>query len=189
MPYRIFPKTIVLAASLLLISSGNSPAADSKKEEKTPKGTVLCTMKFSLKSWSAFYKSGKGYGTITCNNKQTADVKLRSHGGGITFGKYNIPDGEGEFSAVKDIKDLYGKYGAVGGEAGAVKSTMGQSLSKDDINLDIKGTGTGGGFGFDFSGFRISPMTDKDRKEMEKEKREEAEKAAKEKAEEEKKKD
>jgi hypothetical protein len=179
MSYPTFFKTTVLAAVFSFLLAGGVSADDAKKEEKKPAGTTLCTMKFSLKSWSVFYKSGKGYGTITCDNNQKADIAIRSHGGGVTFGKYNIADGEGEFSPVKDIKELYGKYGSVGGEGGAVEARIGQNLSKDDINLSIKGTGTGGGFGFDFGGFRISPMTDKDRQEMEKEKQKEAAEAEK----------
>ncbi len=120
-------------------------------------GKLRCTMDFSLKSWSAFYKSTKGEGTISCNNGRRVPVTIRGHGGGITFGKHNIANGVGSFSPVNSIEELYGKYSMVGGEGGAVKSRMGHTLSKDDITLNLKGTGTGGGFGFDFSGFRISP--------------------------------
>jgi hypothetical protein len=124
---------------------------------KSP-GNVHCTMDFELHSWSAFYKSGKGAGTIYCSNGQKAKIKISTHGGGITFGKFNIANGKGKFSPVHNIKELYGKYANVGGEGGAAKARMGANLSKDNINLGIEGTGTGGGFGFDFSGFRISPQ-------------------------------
>ncbi len=134
------------------IGSVLAKAPDSKK------GPVKCTMDFSLKSWSAFYKSAKGEGVISCSNGQKSAVKLRGHGGGITFGKYNLPDGIGTFTPVGKIQDLYGKYAEVGGEAGAGKAAMGHALSKDDITLNIKGKGTGGGFGFDFSGFSITPV-------------------------------
>jgi len=128
------------------------------KAPGSKKGNVKCTMDFSLKSWSVFYKSAKGEGVIKCSNGQKAAVQLRGHGGGVTFGKFNIPDGTGEFTPVSKLEDLYGKYAEVGGEGGAGKARTGHSLSKDDITLDLKGKGTGGGFGFDFSGFRISPM-------------------------------
>jgi hypothetical protein len=126
--------------------------------ETKSKGTVKCTMDFELHSWSAFYKSGKGTGTISCSNGQKSKIKIRSHGGGITFGKFNIANGKGKFSPVHNISELYGKYANVGGEGAAGKARMAASLSKDDIDLDIEGKGTGGGFGFDFSGFRISPV-------------------------------
>ena len=165
---------LLLCGVLYLPSHGE--AKDKKKHEP---GKTNCTMQFHIKSWSVFYKSGKGAGTIKCDNGQKADVYLRSHGGGITFGKENIADASGEFSPVADIKDLYGKYGTVGGEGGAVKSRIGYTMSKDDIDLNIKGTGTGGGFGFDFSGFRISPLTEKQRQEIKKEEAKQAAKDAK----------
>ncbi len=127
------------------------------KKPSHSSGKLRCTMDFSLKSWSAFYKSTKGEGTISCNNGRRVPVVIRGHGGGITFGKHNIANGVGSFSPVNNVEELYGKYSMVGGEGGAVKSRMGHTLSKDDITLNLKGTGTGGGFGFDFSGFRISP--------------------------------
>ena len=148
--------TLLCGFSILLAQ----PAFGKAKTDEKPKspGKVRCTMKFQLKSWSVFYKSAKGTGTITCSNGSRADVKIRSQGGGISFGKENIANGYGKFSPVHSIEELYGKYGSAGGEGGAGKSRIGASLSKDNITLDIKGTGTGGGFGFDFSGFRISPL-------------------------------
>lgn len=155
-------KFFLVLTFLFGVSLVAAPAvfAKSKKTDLPPqeKGTVQCTMAFELHSWSVFYKSGKGQGTITCSNGQKSKVKISTHGGGITFGKFNIANGKGKFSPVHDIKELYGKYANVGGEGGASKARMGANLSKDDINLDIEGTGTGGGFGFDFSGFKISPL-------------------------------
>lgn len=133
------------------------PLLWAKTEIKAP-GTVKCTMAFELKSWSVFYKSGKGEGTIQCSNGQKSKIKISSKGGGITFGKFNIANGKGKFSPVHNISELYGKYANVGGEGGAAKARMGANLTKDDINLDIEGTGSGGGFGFDFSGFTIKPV-------------------------------
>ncbi len=150
---RIF--LFILLGQVSLIPS--TLGGESSKSEKKDQGNVHCTMDFQLKTWSVFYKSGKGEGTITCNNGQKAKVKIRMKGGGFTFGKHNIANGEGRFTPVHDIKELYGKYGSVGGEGGAAKSRIGYSMSKDDITLSIKGTGTGGGFGFDFSSFRVSP--------------------------------
>ena len=49
-----------------------------------------CKMTYNLKGWSAFYKTATGGGTITCSNGQTARVKIRAKGGGITFGKFTI---------------------------------------------------------------------------------------------------
>ncbi|MCE9625227.1 MAG: hypothetical protein K8R69_07235 [Deltaproteobacteria bacterium] len=170
---------------LILCLASGAYAKDDKPPKAKVKGQTNCTMKFELRSWAVFYKSGKGEGTITCDNKQKMDVKIRTHGGGVQFGKNNIANGQGKFSPVKNLDELIGKYASVGGHGGAVKSRIGQSLSKDDISLDIKGTGTGVDFGFDFGSFRISRMTDQDKEEWEeREEKEEAKKVqeAKEKA-------
>ncbi|HCU25524.1 MAG TPA: hypothetical protein DF383_10965 [Deltaproteobacteria bacterium] len=167
MKLLILPKLWTLGMALVVILTASAVFAEAPAEKA--KGQTLCTMYFSLKSWSVFYKSGKGYGAIHCDNGQKADVTIHSQGGGVSFGKYDIPEGEGKFSAVSDIQELYGKYGSVGGEGGAGKAAMSESLSKDGITLEIKGRGTGGGFGFDFGGLRISTMTEKDREQMRKE--------------------
>ena len=67
-------------------------------------------MKFTMSGWSAFYKRASGTGTVTCNNGQTASVKLEARGGGITAGKSTIEDGNGEFSNVKNIDEIFGSY-------------------------------------------------------------------------------
>jgi len=41
-------------------------------------GETKCVMKFSMKGWSAFYKTSKGEGTITCDNGEKADVTSRT---------------------------------------------------------------------------------------------------------------
>ncbi|MFO1462901.1 MAG: hypothetical protein U1F66_03930 [bacterium] len=183
-----FLNTAILAmAGMLAGALAFGKDSEDKSKHAKAKGSVQCTMQFELRSWAVFYKSGKGEGTITCDNGQKADVKIRTHGGGVQFGKNNIANGSGKFSPVKKLDELYGKYASVGGHGGAVKSRIGQSLSKDDISLDIKGTGTGVNFGFDFGSFRISPMSAEDKEEWEERERKEAEKAAKKQAEEQKK--
>lgn len=159
-------------ASIILSAASPAWAADA------PKGNVNCTMQFELRSWAAFYKSGKGDGKISCDNGKKADIFIRTHGGGVQFGKFNIANGSGKFTPVKSIDELFGKYASVGGEGAAVKARIGQSLSKDDITLDIKGTGTGGGFGFDFGSFRISRLTPEQAKEIAQQKAERQREAA-----------
>ena len=79
-----------LAAAALLPPT--LPAADKDKNG----GKTDCRMSFELKSWSVFYKSGKGKGTITCDNGQSAPVKIRTHGGGVScnFGRIRGIGGE-----------------------------------------------------------------------------------------------
>jgi hypothetical protein len=137
--------SVVAIISLLAVGLGGEAVAKMK-----------CSMEFQLKSWSAFYKSGKGTGDVTCEDGKKARVTIRTHGGGITFGKNNII-GHGEFKNVEKIQDIYGSYASAGAHAGAVKSAQAQTLSKDDIDLDISGHGTGVDLGFDFGSFKVSP--------------------------------
>ena len=115
-----------------------------------------CKMKFSMKGWSAVYKTAEGEGTITCNNGETAAVKLKLTGGGLTFGKTEIKDATGKFSDVAKLDDLLGSYAAAEAEAGAVKSTMAQALTKGEVSLAIAGTGEGWSVGISGAKFTIS---------------------------------
>src|SRR5262245_14503820 len=69
---------------------------------------IDCQMKFTMKGWSAFYKTASGTGVITCDNGQTMSVKLSAKGGGLTVGKSTIEDGKGKFSAVANMSELLG---------------------------------------------------------------------------------
>src|SRR5262249_803651 len=168
----------VLLGIGLMIAVPLASATEKKddKEKDKGKGNVHCKMTFELQSWAVFYKSAKGDGEITCDNGSKARVVIRTHGGGVQFGKFNIANGEGKFSPVHKIDELYGKYASVGGHGGAVKSRIGESLSKDDISLDIKGTGTGVDFGFDFGSLRISQATPEEIKKLQEEEKKAAEK-------------
>lgn len=116
---------------------------------------VSCTMTYTLKGWSAFYKTSKGEGTVTCNNGQSAAVKVKAKGGGITFGKSEVLDGEGTFSDVKDIGEIFGSYAAAEAHAGAVKSTHAAVYTKGEISLALAGTGRGVDVGVAFGAFTI----------------------------------
>lgn len=136
--------------------------ADKKKDDKDA-GKTECRLNFTLKSWSVFYKSGKGTGTIRCDNGQTAAVKIRSHGGGVSFGENEIK-GDGTFSKVKDIKDLYGGYAESGAHAGASASADSKAMWNGDILLSLSGTGKGWDLGFAFGKFKITPADGKKNK-------------------------
>lgn len=130
--------------------------ADDKKGDDKDAGKTACRLAFSLKSWSVFYKSGKGQGTITCDNGQSSPVQIRTHGGGVSFGKNEI-SGDGTFSKVKDIKELYGGYAESEAHAGASDSANAKALWNGDILLTLSGTGKGWDVGFTFGRFKISP--------------------------------
>src|SRR6187455_3122980 len=140
-------RTALVAA--LLATSFVTHAEDPKKAK------VDCTMKFSLSGWSAFYKRADGTGHVTCNNGQTASVKLEARGGGLTAGKSSIENGSGEFSNVKNIDEIFGKYVNAEASAGAVKSSGAQAMTKGEVSLAIAGTGRGWDLGVSFGKFTI----------------------------------
>jgi hypothetical protein len=134
-----------LAAALLAMTGASF--ADAPK--------VDCRMKFSMSGWSAFYKRADGTGTVTCNNGQTATVKLQARGGGLTAGKSSIENGEGEFSGVKNINEIFGSYVNSEAHAGAVKSSGAQAMTKGEVSLALAGTGRGWDLGIAFGRFTI----------------------------------
>ncbi len=135
--------------SLLLAAAALSawPAALAAADDAAP---VKCTMTFTLKGWSAVYKTAKGHGTVTCNNGQAVPVKLTVHGGGLTFGKMDILEGKGEFSALKSADEVLGHYAAAEATAGAVKAGQAAVYTKGEVSLALEGTGRGVGVGIDF---------------------------------------
>lgn len=135
----------VLISAVLLMAAQSAAAA-----------SIDCEMDFSMSGWSAFYKTASGSGTIRCDNGQTLKVKIRTKGGGITFGKQRIDDGKGKFSEVHDIKELLGTYVSGGAHAGAIKSSAASVVTKGDVSLALAGTGEGINIGVDFGKFVIS---------------------------------
>jgi hypothetical protein len=109
-----------------------------------------CTMTFTLKGWSAVYKTAEGQGEVTCANGQRLPVSLTVHGGGITFGTMDVLVGKGDFTAVKGISEVLGSYAAAEASAAAVKSSEAAVYTKGEISLALAGTGRGIGIGIDF---------------------------------------
>ena len=118
-----------------------------------------CAMKFNLKGWSVFYKTAEGSGRVTCNNGEKANVKIKVTGGGLTFGKMDITDGNGAFSQVIHINEIFGSYVAAEAHAGAVKSGQASVYTKGEISLYLTGTGRGMNIGVDFGRLKISKTT------------------------------
>ena len=116
-----------------------------------------CKISYDLKGWSVFYKTSKGTGRITCTNGQSANVGLRAHGGGLTFGKFEVTGGKGTFSSVRDIADLYGTYVEATAHAGAGGSADARVMAKGEVSLSLAGTGQGVNLGIAFGGFTIQP--------------------------------
>jgi hypothetical protein len=141
---------MVLGLSALVLSLIAAAPAGAKAE------TTVCRMDYTVKGWSAFYKTSRGSGTITCDNGQTARAKISAKGGGLTAGKSEIRDGHGKFSAVGDIRELFGTYASATAAAGAVKSSEAQALTKGEVSLALAGTGTGVELGVSFGKFKIT---------------------------------
>jgi hypothetical protein len=139
----------VLAASLLGLAllAGSAPAAAAD---------VKCTMTFTMKGWSAFYKAANGTGTVSCSNGASMKVKLRARGGGLTVGKSTIEDGHGEFSAVANVNEILGSYIAAEAHAGAVESVKAQVMTKGEVSVALSGKGRGFDLGIAFGKLTIS---------------------------------
>jgi hypothetical protein len=120
--------------------------------------TTVCQMDYTLKGWSAFYKTAHGSGTITCEDGQTAKVKIKATGGGLTAGKSEIREGYGKFSEVANIKELFGSYATASAAAGAVQSSEAQAMTKGEVSLALAGKGTGMELGVSFGKFTITKL-------------------------------
>jgi hypothetical protein len=114
-----------------------------------------CKMTFNLSGWSFVYKQMKGEGKVTCSNGQRAGVKIESHGGGFTIGKSDILNGEGTFSKVKEISEIYGTYAQAEAHGGAAKGGTAQVMTKGEISLAIAGAGRGWDVGVSLGGLTI----------------------------------
>jgi hypothetical protein len=138
---------LACAGAATMMPAGQAQATDAK---------VDCHLVYNLSGWSLIYKHAEGTGTITCENGQTANVKIEVVGGGLTAGKYRINNGKGEISDVHDIADVFGDYAQAGAEAGVVKSSGAQVLTKGTTSLALAGTGEGVNLGVSVGKFTIT---------------------------------
>jgi len=138
---------IVRIVSLMILLVAAASAAEAKTN---------CEMKFDMKGWSIFYKVSSGSGWITCDNGQTANVRLQAKGGGLVAGRSEIRDGTGKFNEVSDIDDLFGTYVAGSATAGAGNSASAGVVTKGEVSLALAGKGKGIELGISFGKFVIS---------------------------------
>ncbi|GAB2536503.1 hypothetical protein [Rhodanobacter koreensis] len=148
-------RTFGMAALVLACAAATTalPVSSAHADE----ATVKCHLRFNLAGWSLIYKHAEGNGTIRCDNGQSANVKISVVGGGLTAGKYRINDGKGEISNVHGIREVYGDYAQAGAEAGVVKSSTAQVLTKGTTSLALAGTGEGVNLGVSVGKFTIEP--------------------------------
>jgi hypothetical protein len=149
-------KTVSTIAVAAVVAACASVAPAVHAEEAAKKAQIECSMTFSLKGWSAFYKTSKGQGQVKCSNGQTLTVDIKSDGGGLTFGKSDIKNGTGKFSGATTIDDILGSYAYAAADAGAVKSSGARAMTKGEISLALAGTGDGFDLGVDVGKFTIS---------------------------------
>lgn len=145
----ILGTSVAMVALLVGCATPATPA-------KAAAASVSCSMTFTMKGWSAFYKTASGNGTIRCSNGESMDVKLSAKGGGLTVGKSSIEDGKGEFSAIHGIGEVLGSYVSAEAHAGAVKSAKAQVMTKGEVSLALSGTGRGWDLGIAFGKLTIS---------------------------------
>lgn len=138
---------LACAGAMSALPVGTAHAADA---------SVKCHLVYDLSGWSLLYKHAEGSGTVTCDNGQRANVKITVVGGGLTAGKYRINDGKGEISNVHGIQDIFGDYAQAGAEAGVVKSSQAQVLTKGTVSLALAGNGQGVNIGVSGTKFTIS---------------------------------
>src|SRR3989442_4518605 len=144
-PAGILLKNILLCALVLPILTPSGVLARDQDGTAGNGKLVDCRMTFNLKGWSAFYKTAKGDGTITCDNGQKARVRIKATGGGITFGKSEIVGGTGRFSGARNLDELLGSYVQSEAHAGAGKSADAQAMTQGEVSLALAGKGRGGG--------------------------------------------
>ncbi|HJO24607.1 MAG: hypothetical protein QF890_03310 [Myxococcota bacterium] len=137
----------LLAICALLVFGGVAPAL----------AVTKCQMTYQLKGWSAFYKTSRGTGHVSCTNGQEANVDIVTHGGGFSFGASNVVGGKGTFSQVEDISSVYGSYGEAIAHAGAGGSVDARVVTKGNVSLSLSGKGRGVNLGFAFGSFRVTP--------------------------------
>jgi hypothetical protein len=139
-------RVVVSSFFATLLLAGVTPArADTK-----------CKLNFHLEGWSAFYKTAKGGGRVTCGNGQSARVVIQTRGGGITFGRSKIVDGVGDFSPVASIDEVFGDYANAEAHAGAGESSDAQVVTKGTVSLALSGKGHGIDLGISFGRFTIA---------------------------------
>jgi hypothetical protein len=119
--------------------------------------TTTCRMNYDLRGWSLVLKEATGAGTITCDNGQIADVRIKAKGAGLAAGRYAIRDGTGKFSEVSDISEVFGRYAAADVSAGVGKEGAALAMTKGSVSLALAGKGTGIDLGVAVEKFTISP--------------------------------
>ena len=117
--------------------------------------TTSCKVTYGLEGWSVAYKTARGTGTITCADGQSMNVRIVTHGGGLTVGTQGVKNGTGRFSQTVKVEDLLRTYIEVTGHAGlgANKASEARAMFAGTKRLSLAGNGSGVGLGLAVGAF------------------------------------
>lgn len=141
--------TLALGA-LALLGAHQAMAQDERAD-------LGCRLSFSLHGWSAVYSQAEGKGTVTCKDGTSLPVRISVKGGGLTAGRTQVDKGRGEFTHVRTINDVLGRYAQGEAHAGVMKSGTAQLLTKGTVSLALAGSGEGIDLGVDVGEFTLKP--------------------------------
>lgn len=119
---------------------------------------VDCRLDYQLTGWSLVYKHTTGNGRVSCDNGQSVPVRVSAKAVGLTAGKWKVDHGQGRFTNVRNIGEVFGRYAQASANLGVVKSGEAQVLSNGPVSLALAGAGAGVNIGVDIGAFRIEPM-------------------------------
>ena len=136
---------LIAAVPILFLISTQSVAA------------TRCRLSYDLDGWSAIYKTGRGEGVISCDDGQSANVRIITHGAGFTGGTQHIKGGKGVFSMTEKVEDLFRTYIEGTGHAGigADQFVEARAMFSGTKRLSVSGKGSAISLGMAFGGFTI----------------------------------
>ena len=140
--------TLALVGAVALFGSHQARAQDDSAD-------LRCKLSFSLNGWSAVVSSAHGEGVVTCKDGSRLPVLITAKGGGITAGRTRVDHGTGDFTHVRTIDDVLGRYAQAEAHAGLDKSGTAQVLTKGTVSLALAGHGEGIDLGVDVGEFTL----------------------------------
>jgi hypothetical protein len=141
----------VLATLACALATTAAPQARAARD-------IGCRLDYQLTGWSLLYKHTTGNGRVSCDNGQSMPVRVSAKAVGLTAGKWKVDHGQGRFTDVRNIREVFGRYAQASANIGMVKSGEAQVLSNGPVSLALAGAGAGVNIGVDIGAFRIEPM-------------------------------
>jgi len=142
--------TLALVAAAALLGSHQAMAQDERAD-------LSCKLSFSLSGWSALYSTAEGKGVVSCKDGSSLPVLISVKGGGLTAGRTRVDHGTGDFTHVRKIDEVLGRYAQAEAHAGLTKTGTAQVLTKGTVSLALAGHGEGIDLGVDVGEFTLKP--------------------------------